>query len=387
MKLIKYLCMLTCVALLLSSCSNIGVNGQISKNSEIENVSSISENKPSSMLTESKINNESTATESKIEKRKNAAIDKTDELKNISDDMYAGMVYYYTSPNWQNILKIENIEEADTIGKSVYLFVPYYVGSNIQVYELKFDEQTSELINDKLIYEKSDTLDDYGLVIECMEPEGIPYYSIVLSYGNETITHHFQSNGKGEYPYTKDGIYINQSNMTRQILDNDYYNYSGRFLAPYDYGHGGPEEMIYFKMNLPDGSYATEFYYEENNSHINWNDYDIEIWGYYLDYRYIYTLNSFMYTMQNIREIYSLRNINDNGIRIERGAAKPQNECLVYGVEFKAESESDKDLYMFLTIRRNDNQDIKIDQVAGIDAAAVTILESCEITDKILKID
>ena len=317
----------------------------------------------------------STSTTIQNNSTKNTALERIPELADIPENMLAGMVEYNIDVNWHDVLTIETVEDSGTNGYSVYLFVPYYTGSTIQVYSIKYDETAEKIVEDELIFESTNTPDDYGLIISSNEPEGMPDYSVVITYNSESATHMFSYYGRGEYPYEHDNIYVNGGSRTNTALENGYNNYEGRFFADVNYGHAGFGDMVYFQMGLPQGSEFSGWYNDWPDMKLHLDlEYDMTFWGYYLSENNVSNFYSPINNIQGTNESYSLTR---NGLRIERGSAKQEQNLLIYAIE------PEDELYMFLQFERSDGEKITIEEVADIDGVVVTMMENYEIIGKL----
>ena len=97
------------------------------------------------------------------------------------------------------------------------LIIPKYNGSQIEVKKVVFDGE--KIVEGETLYANTYTVDDYGLLIETLRPEGIPEVLVSVRIGDRQATYVIAENGKNGTPKL---IYLRADgeNKTEQEIEN-----------------------------------------------------------------------------------------------------------------------------------------------------------------------
>lgn len=112
---------------------------------------------------------------------------------------------YEYDMKWMEVNQIKNLDRGTelTTNQEYFLLIPKYSGTKIEVNEVEWDNNTMSLIPTKTLYTNNATLDDYGLILTSIEPDGIPSLSVTVTYEDKQYTYYFQADGKGDRPKTQ----------------------------------------------------------------------------------------------------------------------------------------------------------------------------------------
>jgi hypothetical protein len=102
---------------------------------------------------------------------------------------------------WVEANQIEFLERGTppVEDESYFLLLPRYTGSMIQVERLGLGADGSILVEESL-YQNESTPDGYGLVITSNEPETAPNLRVTVSYDDNSYSHIFFYDGRGDRP-------------------------------------------------------------------------------------------------------------------------------------------------------------------------------------------
>lgn len=86
---------------------------------------------------------------------------------------------------------VEPVEES-------FLFIPQYLGSDIKVYEVEWNDNS--LVEENVLFEVKNLQNNDGFYLQCPVPEGIPMMKVVISYQNRRVEYIIAYDGSGMRP-------------------------------------------------------------------------------------------------------------------------------------------------------------------------------------------
>lgn len=113
------------------------------------------------------------------------------------------------------------------------LVIPKYNGTKIEVKKVIFDGE--KIVEGEVLYTKSYTGDDYGLLIETNRPEGIPELLVSVSIGDRQATYIIAEDGKDGVPAL---MYLsaNEEDNVKQEIENEEVDEQVQIIYPIEEG-------------------------------------------------------------------------------------------------------------------------------------------------------
>lgn len=102
-------------------------------------------------------------------------------------------------PSLEILAKFEHLETyKDVENGEKLLVIPKYKGSQVIVQRVELEG--NDFVVKDTVYNKDETEEKYGLLLETARPEGIPYLNISISSGREVVNYLVSYNGKTGTP-------------------------------------------------------------------------------------------------------------------------------------------------------------------------------------------
>lgn len=81
-----------------------------------------------------------------------------------------------------------------------HLITPIYTNNNIKLYSIDNTDKGAYFVRDKLVYEFSDTPDDYALLLTSYEPDTYYDYELIMENGDQEASYQFKYDENGDRP-------------------------------------------------------------------------------------------------------------------------------------------------------------------------------------------
>jgi hypothetical protein len=144
---------------------------------------------------------------------------------NIDEDCLAGIKKYGSDMEWSQLNRIENLDRYGLSGE-YYLIVPRFAHSTVILQRLVYDKRLYEYFPEEMVYQRTDTPEDYALVLN-IPADSAPVWSVTVGNGSRNARYDFYADNDTVFMLPKnksplfEGIVFQTGNVVDIPLKNN----------------------------------------------------------------------------------------------------------------------------------------------------------------------